>query len=145
MFAAKLDDKGRLKLPVEFQRYLASLPDKKFFVTSLDRRIALVYPDTLWRENEKFFQAYKVDPKKASRVAFTANELGADSDIDQQGRLQFSTELRRELKIENQTVRLQAYKGHIRVMGEAMYTKLRAEAEEKPEQDVSDLEQEGLV
>ena len=39
MYPARVDDKGRLKLPVGFQEYISGLPEKKLFVTSLDRRI----------------------------------------------------------------------------------------------------------
>ena len=63
MFPARLDDKGRMKLPTAFQTYFNSLPEKKLFVTSLDRRIAQIYPIAAWRENEKFFENYRDDPK----------------------------------------------------------------------------------
>ena len=34
IYPARLDDKGRLKLPVQFQQYLAAFPEKKLFVAS---------------------------------------------------------------------------------------------------------------
>jgi len=43
MYPARVDDKGRLKLPVGFQQYFAGLQEKKLFVTSLDRRIGQIY------------------------------------------------------------------------------------------------------
>src|SRR5207247_770606 len=80
--SSRLDDKGRLKLPSEFQHFLNLLAEKKLFVTSLDRRIAQIYPMPAWRENEKFFETYRDNPQVAQDVAFNANDLGADADMD---------------------------------------------------------------
>ena len=66
MYPARLDEKGRLKLPVEFQRYLAGLPEKKLFVTSKDRRMATVYPIGIWRENEKVLATSATTPRLCS-------------------------------------------------------------------------------
>src|ERR1700743_1330531 len=63
MYPTRLDDKGRLKLPAGFQTFFAALREKTLFVTSMDRKVALIYPMAIWRENEKFFEGYKEDPK----------------------------------------------------------------------------------
>ena len=73
MYPCRLDEKGRLKLPAEFQHFLNVLPEKKLFVTSLDRRIAQIYPMTAWRENEKFFENYRENPQV---VAVGGGHLG---------------------------------------------------------------------
>jgi MraZ protein len=144
MFPGRLDDKGRLKLPVAFQQYLGALPEKKLFVTSLDRRIAQIYPMTVWRENEKFFENFRENPRMAKNIAFNAADLGADAEMDSQGRVVFPPELRRELGIENQGVRLYAYKGRIEVLSEAIYQERRKQASESPEESVETLERAGL-
>jgi len=144
MYPARLDDKGRLKLPAEFQRYLGGLPEKRLFVTSLDRRIATIYPIEVWKGNEKFFESYTEDPEKARNVAFTAADLGSEGEMDAQGRIQFSTELRRELGIENQPVRLQAFNGSIQVLSDAIYQARRAASAKSPETDVMALQKAGL-
>jgi len=144
MYPGRLDEKGRLKLPVPFQEYLSRLPEKKLFVTSLNRRIAQIYPIGVWRENERFFETYRDDPVKAANVAFTAADLGADAEMDGQGRVLFPPELRRELGIENQPVRLYAYRGRIEVLSEATYEARRRQSTQSPEADVVALEQAGL-
>jgi 16S rRNA (cytosine(1402)-N(4))-methyltransferase len=107
MYPGRLDDRGRLKLPANFLQYFGALGETRLFVTSLDRRIARLYTIPAWRENEKwFFADYREDTKAARNIAFNAADLGAESDIDSQGRILFSTELRRALEIENQPVRL---------------------------------------
>jgi len=144
MYPARLDDKGRLKLPTSFQQFFSALREKKLFVTSLDRRIAQIYPMAVWRENEKFFDSYREDPRIARNVAFNAADLGAESEMDAQGRVLFSPELRRELGIENQPVRLFAYRGRIEVLSEKIYEERKKEAGQTASDDVAKLEGAGL-
>lgn len=144
MYPARLDDKGRLKLPAEFQRYFGSLPDKKLFVTSLDRHIATIYPISVWEQNEQLFETYMDDPEAVETLTFNASDLGAESEMDAQGRIQFSTILRRELDIENQPVRMQAFGAHIEVMSEAMYRASKERFSRAPEEAVKALRKVGL-
>jgi MraZ protein len=144
MYPGKLDEKGRVKLPAAFQQYFAALREKRLFVTSLDRRIAQIYPMPVWRQNEKFFENYREDPRAARNIAFNAADLGAETEMDAQGRVLFSPELRRELGIENQAVRLFAYRGRIEVLSERIYEERRRQAMETPTEDVSKLEAAGL-
>ena len=144
MYPGRLDDKGRVKLPAAFQQFFAALREKKLFVTSLDRRIAQIYPMAVWRENEKFFDSYREDPKIARNVAFNAADLGSESEMDAQGRVLFSPELRRELGIENQPVRLFAYRGRIEVLSEKIYEERKREAGQTAADDVAKLEGAGL-
>jgi MraZ protein len=128
MYPGKLDDKGRIKVPVQFQHYLASLSDKKLFVTSIDRRTAQVYPMNVWRENERFFENYREDTVAARHVLFNAQDLGAEAEMDSQGRIVFPPELRRELEIENQPVRIYANRDRIEVLSERIYEEERRQA-----------------
>jgi DNA-binding transcriptional regulator/RsmH inhibitor MraZ len=144
MYPGRLDDKGRMKVPVDFQQFLSALREKKLFVTSLDRRIAQIYPIAVWRENEKFFETYRDDPRIARMVAFNAADLGAESEMDNQGRILFPPELRRELGIENQSVRLYAYRGRIEVLSEKIYEERKREASQMAAEDLAKLEAAGL-
>jgi transcriptional regulator MraZ len=144
MCPSRLDDKGRLKLPADFHRYLSGLADKRLFVTSLDRRIASIYPISVWEQNERFFEDYTEDPTRAENVAFTAADLGGEAEVDPQGRLQFPAKLRRELELENQTVHLYAYKSAIRVISDAIYQARLSAAKQSPEADVKELQKKGL-
>ncbi|MBV9505720.1 MAG: hypothetical protein JO323_12025 [Acidobacteriia bacterium] len=144
MYPARLDDKGRVKLPATFQQFFGALREKKLFVTSLDRRIAQIYPMAVWRENEKFFDSYRDEPRIMRNVAFNAADLGAESEMDGQGRILFPPELRRELGIENQPVRLFAYRGRIEVLSEPIYEERKREAAQTASEDVAKLEAAGL-
>jgi len=145
MYPARVDDKGRLKLPVGFQNFVAALPEKKLFVTSLDRRIGQIYPIRIWRENKDFLYEYRDNPKAAKRISFNAQDLGADSEMDNQGRVLLPPEMRRELGLENHNVRLLAYKGRIQILTEAMYEAQKKESSASAEDDLETLEGAGLL
>jgi DNA-binding transcriptional regulator/RsmH inhibitor MraZ len=145
MYPARVDDKGRLKLPVGFQSFVSALPEKKLFVTSLDRRIGQIYPIRVWRENKDFLYEYRENPKAAKRISFNAQDLGADSEMDNQGRVLLPPEMRRELGIENQNVRLFAYKGRIQILSEAIYEEQKKLSAASAEDDLETLEGAGLL
>ncbi len=144
MYPSHLDEKGRAKLPVSFQQYFSALPEKKLFVTSLNRITAQVYPMSVWRGNENFFADYREDPEAAAAVAFNAADLGVETEMDAQGRILFPTELRRELNIEGQAVRLFFYKGRMEVLSEKIYEERKRKAAERAQEDVAKLEKAGL-
>jgi MraZ protein len=144
MYPSRLDEKGRMKMPAAFQQFLSALPEKKLFVTSLDRHIAQIYPMNVWRQNENFFETYRENPKLAKKIAFNAADLGAEAEMDSQGRITFPSELRRELGMEDQTVRLYAYKGRIEILTEKLYEDRKREALATEPEDVETLEAAGL-
>jgi MraZ protein len=144
MYPGRLDDKGRIKLPTAFQQYLSSLPEKRLFVTSLDRRIAQIYPIQVWMQNQKFFQERK-NPRLARKIEFITAELGAEAEMDAQGRITFPPELRRELALEDQTLRLYATNsGRIDVMSERMYEERRRESLTVTDEEKDEAESYGL-
>jgi len=144
MYSARLDDRGRIKLPADFQHFFGALREKKLFVTSLDRRIAQIYPMAVWRENEAFFETYRDDPRISRNVAFNAADLGGESEMDSQGRIVFPPELRRELGIENQPVRIYSSRGRIEVLSDQIYEERKREATALSPDDVTKLEAAGL-
>ncbi len=144
MYPCRLDDKGRLKLPAPFQQYFASLREKKVFVTSLDRRTAQIYPISVWRENEKFFDLYRDNPQALQNVSFNAADLGADAEPDAQGRVLFNPELRRTLDMESQELHIYAYHGRVQILTEALYQERRQSASKAAADNVDALERAGL-
>jgi MraZ protein len=131
-FSAHVDDKGRLKLPVDLQQYLAGFGDERFFVTSVDGRIARIYPISVWKGNEKVLEALATeDPDAADALAFMANDYGSEAKIDPQGRMILSTDLRRALALENQEVRLDCTQGAINIYSKAEYEARKRQALEQ--------------
>jgi len=144
MYPARMDDRGRVKLPTAFKEYLDSLEDKKLFVTSLDRRIAQIYPIQHWRETKTFLENFTADPLAADNPYFNALDLGAEAEMDNQGRVLFSPELRRELGMEDQPVRVYAYAGRIEVLNTSTYDERKAAATRSPAADRAVLKKAGL-
>ena len=121
MYPSRMDDRGRVKLPVVLKEYLEKFEDKRLFVTSLDRRIAQVYPIILWKQTKKCLENYTDEPEVAENLAFNAADLGAETEMDSQARVLFSPEVRRELGLEDQPVHLYVFGGHIEVLSPSDY------------------------
>jgi MraZ protein len=131
-FSAHVDDKGRLKLPVDLQTYLSATGDSGLFVTSVDGRTARIYPISVWKGNEKVLEALALeDPDAADALSFVANDYGADAKVDPQGRVTLPTDLRRALVLENQEVRLDWSQGAINVYSKAEYEARKRQSNEK--------------
>lgn len=143
-YHGRLDDKGRLKLPSDFIQFFRSLPESKLFLTSLDRRIAQLYPIAEWRVNEKFFDTFQQDPDAADNIAFNASDLGADVEMDGQGRIIVHPDLRRELEMEGQDLHLMSYKGHVQILTETRYLEQKNQATENAGQELKTLKKAGL-
>jgi MraZ protein len=144
-FQARCDEKGRLKLPANFQRFLDRLDEKVVFCTTLDKRIARIYPISIWKQNELFFQGFQTNPRAAADVALIANHYGADSEVDGQGRILLPALLRRELKLENETVWLDHFRGRFNVYSDALYQERLGQATESLTDKLDVLEQGGLL
>ena len=144
-YQCKVDDKGRLKLPAAFHHCLIRLNEKVVFITTLDKRIARIYPISAWKENEKVLRETPALQKKAADVAVVANYYGADSEVDIQGRVLLPDLLRKELKLENQQIWLQQYKGRFEIYTDAAYRERVAKAMEDIESKVDELEENGLL
>ena len=130
-FSAHVDEKGRLKLPVDVQTFLGSFGDDKLFVTSVDDRIARIYPISVWKGNEKILEQLATeDPDAADSLAFVSNDYGAEAKIDPQGRLTLPTDLRRAMTLENQEVRLDCSQSAINVYSMTEYETRKRQARE---------------
>ncbi len=121
IFTAKCDEKGRLKLPAEFVAYLKSLEVETVFITTVDMKIARIYPKRTWERNQNLFENAGDDAEIAEDVAFIANLYGGSSEIDGNGRILVPTDLRRKLELESQTVWLDYYNGGINAFGKKVY------------------------
>jgi len=144
MYSGRLDEKGRLKLPVDFHNHFRALQEQKLYVTSLDRKTAAVYPLYKWREVEGFLDNFTQDPQAAINVQFIAAELGSETEPDAQGRILFSQELRKELALEDKPLKLWARNGHIEILSEETFKEKQEQSKQAPEQDLSKLRAAGL-
>ncbi len=84
---AKIDDKGRLKIPNAFRAVIQEEHGREVFVTSLSGDSVRIYPMPVWLEIErKLAQAPSTHP---ARLKFLdrVNFYGQVAEFDQQGRV----------------------------------------------------------
>jgi MraZ protein len=91
---ARIDDKGRLKIPNVFRSLLESKYGRELFVTSLTGEYVRVYPMPVWLEKEeKLGQMPSTHPSRL-RFLDRINFFGQAADIDAQGRVLLPARLR---------------------------------------------------
>jgi MraZ protein len=93
-YTAKIDDKGRLKIPNAFRSLLEETHGTGLFVTSLTGEDVRLYPMSVWIELEE--RMGKMPSTHPSRLKFLdrANYFGQTAEIDSQGRVIIHARLR---------------------------------------------------
>ena len=92
--AARIDDKGRLKVPNVFRATLESKYGREVFLTSLTGEYARIYPMPVWLEiEEKLGQMPSTHPSRL-RFLDRVNFFGQAGELDAQGRVLIPARLR---------------------------------------------------
>lgn len=144
ILSAKIDEKGRLKLPSKLEEYFIGLGARTLFITSLDRISVRVYTPRSWQETRLFLTSDKVDRIKGRDVLFAANDVGGDSDVDSQGRVLIPQKLRSLLSLENQSVQIECSPGIASLYTHTRYDTRLAVAVDGLEEKVTSLQEQGL-
>jgi MraZ protein len=86
-YAAKIDDKGRLKIPNAFRTLIEGQHGPEVFVTSLTGEYVRLYPMPIWMTLEE--KLGRIPSTHPARVKFfdRVNYYGQTSAIDAQGRV----------------------------------------------------------
>jgi MraZ protein len=142
--SARVDEKGRLKLPASIVQYLEGFGERKVFITTLNASTARIYPISAWRQAEGLLEEAGEDNEAREDVAFIAYHFGADDEIDGQGRVLVPTELRRALKLESEQVYLRCFKQRIDVLGREAYEERLKKAMDGLDVKLQGLEKKGL-
>ncbi len=96
---ARVDEKGRLKLPAEFKRRIDESYGPQFYITSKDGRRAEIYPLREWELiEEKLAGIPNLNPAKKKFLDVT-NYYGQMAELDGQGRLTLPQLLRESAKV----------------------------------------------
>ena len=93
-FSAKIDDKGRLKIPTAFRVPMAEKYGQSLFVTSLKGESVHIYPMPVWIEIERRVAAAPLSHPSRNRFFDRVNFFGQPAEIDRQGRVSVHTRLR---------------------------------------------------
>jgi len=91
---ARIDDKGRLKVPNAFRSLLESKYGRELFLTSLTGEYVRIYPMPVWLEIEdKLGQMPSTHPSRL-RYLDRVNYFGQVGELDTQGRVLIPVRLR---------------------------------------------------
>ncbi len=111
----RVDDKGRLKVPAEFKRVIDEKYGMQFYITSLDGKVAQIYPFEEWeRIEQKLANLSTFNPTKKKFLS-RVNYWGQQVEMDGQGRLLVPQLLRENAAI----------KGEVAVLGNLTYLEVR--------------------
>ena len=92
--AARIDDKGRLKVPNAFRRLVEEKHGREVFLTSLTGEYVRIYPMPVWLELEEKLAAMPSTHPAKLRYLDRVNYYGSDGELDSQGRVIIPARLR---------------------------------------------------
>ena len=93
-YAAKIDDKGRLKIPNAFRALVEKTHGAELFVTSLTGESVRIYPMPVWLAlEERLGRAPSTHPSR-TKFLNRVNYFGQAAEIDTQGRVVIHPRLR---------------------------------------------------
>ena len=86
-YTARVDSKGRLKIPTSFRRYIEEKHGAEFYVTSLSGECVRLYPLPEWESIEQRLALLpSMDPARR-KFLDRANYYGQQATMDGQGRI----------------------------------------------------------
>jgi transcriptional regulator MraZ len=110
-----MDEKGRLKVPAEFKRVIDEKYGQQFYITSLDGKVAQVYPFEEWERIEQKLAGLSTFNPTKKKFLDRVNYYGQVVEMDGQGRLLIPQILRDAAQI----------KGEVAVLGNLTYLIVR--------------------
>jgi MraZ protein len=91
---ARIDDKGRLKVPNAFRSLLEGKYGRELFLTSLSGEFVRVYPMPVWLEIEQRLGEMPSTHPSKLRFLDRVNYFGQAAELDAQGRVLIPVRLR---------------------------------------------------
>jgi MraZ protein len=93
---AKIDEKGRLKVPSDFRSLLEERHGPEVFITSVRGDVALLYPLGVWEEVEGRLLALPATDRSRQRFMARVSYYGQQGRLDSQGRILIPQVLRED-------------------------------------------------
>jgi len=101
---ARVDDKGRLKIPADFRKLIEEKYGADCFITSIDGERAMVYPMAVWYDFQARLAKVPSTSTAKSKLLERVNYFGQPAMIDAQGRVLVPSILREVAAIANDVV-----------------------------------------
>ena len=111
----RVDEKGRLKVPAEFKRVIDEKYGQQYYITSLDGKVAQIYPFEEWERIEQKLASLSTFNPAKKKFLSRVNYWGQAVEMDGQGRLLIPQLLRESAEI----------KGEVAVLGNLTYLEVR--------------------
>lgn len=96
---ARVDEKGRLKVPSLFRAQIEEAFGPELFVTSIHGKNVLLYPLAIWRAHEERLALLPAVHRAKTKYLERVNYYGQDATIDGQGRVLIPQILRDAAKL----------------------------------------------
>jgi len=139
---AKIDEKGRLKVPANFRKIIEERYGADCFITSMDGERALVYPLPVWFDFQSRLAKVPSTSQAKAKLLERVNYFGQVGTLDAQGRLLVPAVLRNVAAINDDVVVLGS-QDHLIVWNEERMQK-RLESTPLTEDDFKELELHGV-
>lgn len=101
---AKIDEKGRLKLPSAFKSLLETDKVSAFYITSADGKRAEIWPLPEWEKVEDRLDGISSLDASVAQYMDLVNYYGQEVEIDTQGRLLMPQILREKAQLDGDVV-----------------------------------------
>jgi MraZ protein len=111
----RVDEKGRLKVPAEHKRVIDEKYGTQFYITSLDGKVAQIYPFEEWEQIEQKLAGLSTFNPTKKKFLSRVNYWGQQVEMDGQGRLLLPQLLREAAQL----------KGEVAVIGYQRYLEVR--------------------
>jgi MraZ protein len=99
---AKVDEKGRLKVPAAFKQLLEAQNDDQFYITSPDGKSAEIWPLRVWEKREAQLAEFSTLNDAVKKYLNMTSYYGQQNEIDNQGRLLLPQILRGKAKLDSE-------------------------------------------
>jgi len=99
---AKVDEKGRLKLPAAFKQLIDAGNVTQFYITSMDGECAEIWPLPAWEKREKSLVAFSTLDEAVDTYLNVTSYYGQQIEIDNQARLLLPQILRGSAKLDSE-------------------------------------------
>jgi MraZ protein len=84
---AKVDEKGRLKLPAAFKQLLEAQNATQFYITSADGKSAEIWPLPEWEKRERALAEFSTLDDAVQKYLNLTSYYGQQVEMDNQGRV----------------------------------------------------------
>lgn len=139
---ARIDEKGRIKVPSGFRSIIEETYGPDCFITSMDGERALIYPFPVWQEFQARLARVPATSQAKVKLLERVNYYGALGTLDAQGRLLVPAVLRSEAGISDDVVVL-GNQDHLVVWNDERMKK-RMKAQPLTDEDWKELELHGV-